>query len=141
MRVCSYSPKVLASSTRIISCISSAGERCITLYTVLSNADCASLWKHIMILVLGIRDTGGYSRLRHLIKSKMVLKISHRANLQIVPCIWDISKVSQSITSILVECMPSKASFLLPSIFVTAGPASLHPKIHAHHCNWLLIDE
>ena len=137
----SYSPKVLASSTRIISCISSAGERCITLCTVLSNADCASLWKHIMILLLGSCDTGGYSRLRHLIKSIMVLKISHRANLQIVSCIWDVSKISQSITGILVECMPSKASFLLPSLFITAGPASLHPKIHTHYCNWLFTDE
>ena len=137
----SYSPNVLASSTKMISWISSAGERCITLCTVLSNADCASLWKHIIILVLGNCDAGGYSRLRHLMRNIMIPNVSHRVNLQSVSCIWDLSKIAKPITGILVECMSSKACFLLLLFFISTSPTGFHPEVNTHHCYRSITDE
>lgn len=46
-------PSVLASSTRMISFSSTAGEACRTLYTVRSSVDHASLWKTMTTLVVG----------------------------------------------------------------------------------------
>ena len=46
-------PLSLASSTKIISCKYFGGVLFITLWTVLSKVDHASLWKHIMMDVVG----------------------------------------------------------------------------------------
>ena len=48
-----FLPSTLASSTKIISFSSIAGEVYITLWTVLSRVDQASLWKTMITLVLG----------------------------------------------------------------------------------------
>lgn len=44
---------MLASSTRMISLSSAAGEACRTLYTVRSSVDHASLWNTMTTLVVG----------------------------------------------------------------------------------------
>jgi hypothetical protein len=61
-----YQPLSLASSTRIISLSKAGGDLFITLWTVRSNVDHASLWKTITTLVSGNTEIGGYFLFLHL---------------------------------------------------------------------------
>lgn len=73
--------KVLLSSTRIISLTNSRGDRFIMLHRDRTNVDHASLWKIMMMDVVGSAD--GYSICKHL-RVESVIRIGIRVEGNIV---------------------------------------------------------